>query len=182
VAGGALTGAGLGPKEVDAVIGVTKAYVTRVGSGPFPTEDTGPDGERMGERGQEFGTTTGRKRRCGWFDAVLLRYAARLNGLSEVFLTKLDVLSGFPSVRVCTAYQTGGEKYDDFPPHQSLFHRAEPVYEEVDGWEEDLSGARSFEDLPKAARAYVDMLAELGGVKVSAVSVGPSREQTLMRT
>jgi adenylosuccinate synthase len=180
VAGGALASAGLGPGEVTDVIGVTKAYVTRVGAGPFPTEDTGPDGELMGERGQEFGTTTGRKRRCGWFDAVLLRYAARLNGLTEVFLTKLDVLSGFPTVKVCTAYRADGETFDDFPPHQSLFHRAEPVYEEVDGWEEDLSEARSFEDLPKAAQAYVEHVTELAGVKVSAVSVGPSREQTLM--
>jgi adenylosuccinate synthase len=180
VAGGALASAGLGPGEVDRVIGVTKAYVTRVGSGPFPTEDTSDEGERMGERGKEFGTTTGRKRRCGWFDAVLLRYAARLNGLTEVFLTKLDVLSGFPKVKVSTAYRAEGDTYDDFPPHQSLFHRAEPVYEEVGGWEEDLSGARSFEDLPKAAQAYVESLEELGGVRVSAVSVGPSREQTLM--
>jgi adenylosuccinate synthase len=180
VAGGALASAGLGPKEVDRVIGVTKAYVTRVGAGPFPTEDTGDDGERMGERGQEFGTTTGRKRRCGWFDAVLLRYAARVNGLTEIFLTKLDVLSGFEKVRVCTAYRAGEAEYDDFPPHQSLFHAARPLYEEVDGWEEDLSDARTFEDLPKEARAYVEHLAELGGVRVSAVSVGPSREQTLM--
>ncbi len=180
VAGGALASAGLGPHEVDRVIGVTKAYVTRVGAGPFPTEDTGPDGERMGERGQEFGTTTGRKRRCGWFDAALLRYAARVNGLTEVFLTKLDVLSGIPRVKVCTSYRADGRSFDDFPPHQSLFHKAEPQYDEVDGWAEDLSAARSFDDLPKAARAYVELLAELGGVKVSAVSVGPSREQTLV--
>ncbi|MFL5797179.1 MAG: adenylosuccinate synthase [Actinomycetota bacterium] len=182
VAGGALASAGLGPGEVTDVIGVTKAYVTRVGAGPFPTEDTGPDGERMGDRGQEFGTTTGRKRRCGWFDAVLLRYAARLNGLTEVFLTKLDVLSGFPAVKVCTAYRADGDTFDDFPPHQSLFHRAEPVYEEVDGWEEDLSEARSFDDLPKAAQAYIEHVTELAGVRVGAVSVGPSREQTLMRS
>jgi adenylosuccinate synthase len=180
VAGGALASAGLGPHEVDRVIGVTKAYVTRVGSGPFPTEDTGPDGERMGERGQEFGTTTGRKRRCGWFDAVLLRYAARLNGLTEVFLTKLDVLSGFPAVKLCTSYRAAAETYDDFPPHQSLFHGAEPVYEEAEGWDEELSGIRSFLDLPKPARDYVERIGELGGVKVSAVSVGPSREQTLV--
>ncbi len=180
VAGGALASTGLGPHEVDRVIGVTKAYVTRVGSGPFPTEDTEADGERMGERGQEFGTTTGRKRRCGWFDAVLLRYAARLNGLTEVFLTKLDVLSGFPKVKVCTGYRAGDETYDHFPPHQSLFHAARPLYEEVEGWEEDLSEARSFEDLPKAARAYVEHITDLGGVPVTAVSVGPSREQTLL--
>ncbi len=181
VAGGALASAGLGPREVDRVIGVTKAYVTRVGAGPFPTEDTGEDGERMGERGQEFGTTTGRKRRCGWFDAVLLRYAARVNGLTEIFLTKLDVLSGFEKVKVCTAYRAGDTEYDDVPPNQSLFHAARPVYEEVDGWAEDLSEGRSFDALPKAAQAYVEHLEDLGGVRVSAVSVGPSREQTLVR-
>jgi adenylosuccinate synthase len=182
VAGGALASVGLGPGEVDRVIGVTKAYVTRVGAGPFPTEDTGDDGERMGELGKEFGTTTGRKRRCGWFDAVLLRYAARLNGLTEIFLTKLDVLSGFEKVKVCTSYRARGEAYDDFPPNQTLFHAAEPVYEEVDGWEEDITPARSFGDLPKAAQAYIEHLEELGGVRVSAVSVGPSREQTLVRS
>jgi adenylosuccinate synthase len=181
VAGGALASVGLGPGEVDRVIGVTKAYVTRVGAGPFPTEDTDVDGERMGERGKEFGTTTGRKRRCGWFDAVLLRYAARLNGLTEVFLTKLDVLSGFEKVKVCTSYQARDQAFDDFPPDQSLFHAARPVYEEVDGWEEEISEARSFDDLPKAAQAYVEHLEDLGAVRVSAVSVGPSREQTLVR-
>src|SRR5207249_8301974 len=120
VAGGALAGSGLGPKEVDEVIGVTKAYVTRVGSGPFPTEDTREAGRQMGEKGHEFGTTTGRARRCGWFDAVLLRYAARINGLTELFLTKLDVLSGLPHVQICTAYRVGGEAFHDVPPHQSL--------------------------------------------------------------
>ena len=182
VAGGALASTGLGPKEVERVIGVTKAYVTRVGAGPFPTEDTGIDGGRMGERGKEFGTTTGRKRRCGWFDAVLLRYAARLNGLTEVFLTKLDVLSGFEQVKVCNGYRAGGDDFDDFPPNQSLFHAAEPIYELVDGWDEELTSARSFDDLPKAAQAYVEHLEELGGVRVSAVSVGPSREQTLLKS
>jgi adenylosuccinate synthase len=180
VAGGALASAGLGPREVDRVIGVTKAYVTRVGAGPFPTEDTGEAGERMGARGQEFGTTTGRKRRCGWFDAVLLRYAARLNGLTDLFVTKLDVLSGQSPLRVCVAYRAGGRTYEDFPPHQSLFHRAEPVYEEVEGWEGEIDGVGSYADLPPAARKYVDRIADLGGVAVSAVSVGPSREQSLV--
>jgi adenylosuccinate synthase len=179
VAGYALASAGVGPREVDRVIGVTKAYVTRVGAGPFPTEDHGPGGARMGERGHEFGTTTGRKRRCGWFDAVILRYAARVNGLTELFLTKLDVLSGFSTVRVCTAYRAGGETFDDFPPHQSLFHRAEPVWEELEGWQEQLGDARSFNDLPPAARAYVERLSELGGVPIQMVSVGPAREQSL---
>src|SRR5919108_2774641 len=179
VAGGALVGAGLGPKEVDRVIGVTKAYVTRVGAGPFPTEETGAAGERMQERGQEFGTTTGRRRRCGWFDAVLVRYAARVNGLTELFLTKLDVLSGLPSVKVCVAYRYGGEVFEDVPPHQSIVHRAEPVYEELEGWPEELSETRDFDELPPAARKYVERLADLGGVPVSTVSVGPSREQTV---
>jgi adenylosuccinate synthase len=179
VAGFALASAGVGPMEVDRVIGVTKAYVTRVGSGPFPTEEPGPDGDRLGEAGKEFGTTTGRKRRCGWFDAVLLRYAARLNGLSEIFLTKLDVLSGFPTIKVCTGYVAEGEAFEDFPPHQSLFHRAEPVYEELEGWDESLSEARSFDDLPAAARKYVDRLQDLAGVRIGVVSVGPAREQSL---
>ena len=179
VAGGALVGSGLGPKEVDRVIGVTKAYVTRVGSGPFPTEDEGDVGEGIRERGQEFGTTTGRPRRCGWFDAVLLRYAARINGLTEIFLTKLDVLSGLESVKVCVAYRHEDQRYEDFPPHQSIFHRAQPVYEELDGWEEDLAEVRSVDGLPGAARKYVNVIEDLGGVPVRTISVGPSREQTV---
>jgi adenylosuccinate synthase len=179
VAGFALASAGVGPMEVDRVIGVTKAYVTRVGSGPFPTEDTGPDGERLGEAGKEFGTTTGRKRRCGWFDAVLVRYAARLNGLSEIFLTKLDVLSGFRTIKVCTGYVADGEIFEDVPSHQSLFHRAQPVYEELEGWDESLSEARSFGNLPPAARKYVERLQDLAGVRIGVVSVGPAREQSL---
>ncbi len=179
VAGGALTGAGVGPKEVTAVIGIAKAYVTRVGSGPFPTEDTGPAGTSMGSRGNEFGTVTGRPRRCGWFDAVLLRYAARINGLTELFVTKLDVLSGLESLKVATAYRHEGEVFEDFPPNQSIFHRAEPVWEELDGWSESLEGVTSFGDLPKAAQAYVERIAELGEVPVRHVSVGPAREETL---
>jgi len=179
VAGYALASAGVGPKEVDRVIGIAKAYVTRVGAGPFPTEEHGPDGDRLAERGQEFGTTTGRKRRCGWFDAVILRYAARVNGLTELFLTKLDVLSGSETVKVCTAYRAEGETFEDFPPHQSLFHRAEPFYEELEGWRDELDGARSFDDLPAAARAYVRRLGELADVPISVVSVGPAREQSL---
>ncbi|HZD78429.1 MAG TPA: adenylosuccinate synthetase, partial [Actinomycetota bacterium] len=179
VAGYALASAGIGPGEVGRVIGIAKAYVTRVGSGPFPTEDTGPDGERLGDVGQEFGATTGRRRRCGWYDAVIMRYAARLNGLTEVFLTKLDVLSGFATVKVCTAYRADGERFEDVPPHQSLFHRAEPEYEELEGWRQDLAGVRRYEDLPSPARAYVERLQELAGVRISTVSVGPAREQSL---
>jgi adenylosuccinate synthase len=179
VAGGALASSGLGPCEVDRVIGVAKAYVTRVGSGPFPTEDLGEPGMHMGRKGKEFGTTTGRARRCGWFDAVLARYAARLNGLTEVFLTKLDVLSGLDTLKVCTGYEFEGKRFEDFPPHQTIFHKASPRYAEVDGWSEDISEARRFDDLPRAAQSYVRLLEELGGVPVRHVSVGPDREQTL---
>jgi len=160
---------------------VTKAYVTRVGSGPFPTEDTGPDGERMGERGREFGVTTGRKRRCGWLDGVLLRYASRMNSLSDVFLTKLDVLSGFSTIKLATSYSYQGETYDEFPPHQTIFHKCEPVYEELEGWEEDISGARTFGDLPDACQRYVRRIEEMSGVPVTLVSVGPARDQTVRR-
>jgi adenylosuccinate synthase len=179
VTGYALASAGIGPREVERVIGITKAYVTRVGAGPFPTEDFGADGDRLGERGKEFGTVTGRKRRCGWFDAVILRYAARLNGLTELFVTKLDVLSGFATVRVCTAYRADGETFEDFPPHQSLFHRAEPVYEELEGWDEEIGLATGFGDLPAAARKYLERVEELVGVPIGVVSVGPGREQSL---
>jgi adenylosuccinate synthase len=179
IAGGALAGAGLGPKEVDRVIGVAKAYVTRVGSGPFPTEDLGPAGRQMGQKGQEFGTTTGRARRCGWFDAVLMRFAVRINGLTELFVTKLDVLSGLPTVRVCTAYRYEGQRYEDVPPHQTIFHRAEPEYEEVEGWQEEITGVERFRDLPATARAYVRRIEELAGVPVRYLSIGPGREQTL---
>ena len=181
VAGGALTGAGLGPKHVDRVIGITKAYVTRVGSGPFPTELHDQVGELMTEVGQEYGTTTGRRRRVGWFDAVLARYAARVNGLTEHFLTKLDVLSAFDTLKVCRAYRYQGEEYDHFPPHQSIFHHAEPVYEELSGWNTDLTDIADYADLPKEAQAYVDRLEELGGVPIRWVSVGPKRSQTLER-
>jgi adenylosuccinate synthase len=180
-AGGASTGGGVGPREIDRVIGVTKAYVTRVGSGPFPTEDLGTDGDTMGERGHEFGVTTGRKRRCGWLDGVLLRYATRMNSLSDVFLTKLDVLSGFPTIKLAVAYRYQGETYDEFPPHQTIFHKCEPVYEELPGWDEDISGARSFADLPETCQAYVRRIEELAGVPVTLVSVGPARDQTVRR-
>ena len=179
VAGYALASAGIGPKEVERVVGIVKAYITRVGAGPFPTEELGDDGDRMGVRGNEFGTVTGRKRRCGWLDVALLRYAVRLNGLTELFLTKLDVLSGFRTVKIATGYRADGQEFDDFPPHQSLFHRAQPVYEQLDGWNEEIDEVRSFEDLPKGAQAYVRRIEELVEVPVSVVSVGPAREQSL---
>ncbi len=181
VAGGALTGTGLGPRHIDRVIGITKAYVTRVGSGPFPTELNDEVGERMTEVGHEYGTTTGRRRRVGWFDAVLARYAARVNGLTEQALTKLDVLSAFPTLRVCRAYRYGDEEYEHFPPHQSIFHHARPVYADLDGWGADLGAVRDFSGLPKAAQTYVDALEDLSGVPIRYVSVGPAREQTLER-
>ena len=180
--GGALTGAGIGPGHVDRVIGVTKAYVTRVGAGPFPTELDGPVAERITRVGAEFGTTTGRRRRVGWFDAVLARYAARVNGLTEHFLTKLDVLGGFDTLQVCRAYRYEGEEYDHFPPHQTIFHHAEPVYEEHPGWRTDLSAVTEFSALPREARSYIDRLEELAGVPIRYVSVGPARNQTLERT
>jgi len=179
VAGYALASAGIGPGWVDRVIGVTKAYVTRVGAGPFPTEETGEVGDVLVERGEEFGTTTGRRRRTGWFDAVVLRYAARVNGFTELFLTKLDVLSGLSPLRVCVAYEVDGGRWEDVPPHQSLFHRARPVFEDVDGWTEDLREVAAFDGLPAAARSYVRRLQELVGVPIAVVSVGPAREQSL---
>jgi adenylosuccinate synthase len=179
VSGGILGGAGLGPKDVDAVVGVCKAYVTRVGAGPFPTEEGGPAGEQMSKKGREFGTVTGRPRRCGWLDAVLLRYSARVNGLTELFVTKLDVLSGLDQIRLCTSYRYDGRVYEDFPPHQSIFHRVEPVYEELEGWWEELPEVREYDALPSAARAYIERLADLAGVPVRYLSVGPSREETL---
>jgi adenylosuccinate synthase len=181
VAGGALTGAGIGPRHVDQVIGIAKAYVTRVGSGPFPTELDGETGDRLTEAGGEYGTTTGRRRRSGWFDGVIARYANRVNGLTDLFLTKLDVLSEFERLKVAVAYRYEGREYAQFPPHQSIFHHAEPVYEELPGWGEDITGVTRWEDLPPAARAYVEFVEEQSGVPVTWVSVGPRRDQTLVR-
>ncbi len=176
-AGGACTGAGIGPRDVTRVIGIAKAYVTRVGSGPFPTELDGPLADELVERGNEFGTNTGRRRRTGWFDAVMLRQAVRLNSLSEIALTKLDVLDTFERLKVCVAYEADGERYEYVPYHQSVLHKATPVYAELPGWQEDLSGATTLAELPPSARDYVDFLAEQVGVPVSLVGVGPGREQ-----
>ena len=181
VAGGALTGAGIGPRHVDRVIGITKAYVTRVGAGPFPTELFDAVGERMTDVGGEYGTTTGRRRRVGWFDAVLARYANRVNGFTDLFLTKLDVLSEFETLKVATAYRYHGEVYEHFPPHQSIFHHAEPIYQEVAGWKDDLTEVTAYADLPAEARAYVDLLEEQAQTPITWVSVGPKRSQTLVR-
>lgn len=179
VAGGACAGVGVGPLRIEKVTGIVKAYVTRVGSGPFPTELEDDIGTHMREVGCEYGTTTGRRRRCGWFDAPILRYAVRVNGLSDMVLTKLDVLTGLSPLKICVGYKYDGQTYSEFPPHQTIFHKCEPVYEEHDGWTEDISGARSLAELPKAARDYVSRLEELAGIKFSLVSVGPKRDQTV---
>ena len=177
VAGGACTGSGLGPRDIDRVIGIAKAYVTRVGAGPFPTELSDETGDLLVERGHEFGTNTGRRRRCGWFDAVMARQAVRLNSLSEVALTKLDVLDTFETVKVCVAYEANGERFEYPPYHQSILHQVTPIYEELPGWRADLTTATTSEDLPRAARDYVAFLAEQIGVPVRLVGVGPGREQ-----
>ena len=163
------------------VIGIVKAYTTRVGSGPFPTEQTGPEGEWLRKAGQEYGVTTGRPRRTGWFDAVIARYATRVNGITDYFLTKLDVLSSLETVPVCVGYRVDGKETSEMPMTQSDLHRAEPIYEELPGWWEDISEAREFDDLPAKARDYVLRLEELGGAHISCIGVGPGREQTIVR-
>jgi adenylosuccinate synthase len=179
VAGGVCVGAGVGPTRVDRVIGVIKAYTTRVGSGPFPTELFDADGEKLWKVGGEVGVSTGRDRRCGWYDAVIARYAGRVNGLTELFLTKLDVLSSWEKVPVCVAYDVDGERHDEMPMTQTGFHHAKPVYEHLDGWWEDISGCRGFEELPANAQRYVRALEEMSGTRIWGVGVGPGREQTL---
>ncbi len=179
VAGGACAGAGVGPRHLDRIIGITKAYLTRVGSGPFPTELFDDTGDLLIERGREWGTNTGRRRRAGWFDAVMLRHAVRLNSLTDIFLTKLDVLDPLEVVRVCVAYEIDGKRLDQLPYHQSVLHRVRPVYEELPGWKTDCSRATTLDELPSAARDYVLFLADQGGVPVSYVGVGPERLQTV---
>ncbi|TCO64873.1 adenylosuccinate synthase [Actinocrispum wychmicini] len=179
--GGASAGSGIGPTRITTVIGILKAYTTRVGSGPFPTELTDEMGERLRKSGGEFGVTTGRSRRTGWFDAVIARYAARVNGITDFFLTKLDVLSGLDTVPICVGYEVDGRRVDDMPMTQTDVHHAIPVYEEMPGWWEDLSECREFGELPANARAYVEHLEELSGARVSAIGVGPGRDQTIVR-
>jgi adenylosuccinate synthase len=181
-AGGVCAGAGIGPTRIDRVIGVIKAYTTRVGSGPFPTELLDEDGEQLRTIGAEYGVTTGRNRRCGWYDVVVARYASRVNALTEMFLTKLDVLGAWERIPVCVAYDIDGERVEEMPMTQSEFHHAKPVYEMFEGWGEDISGARSFDDLPKNAQAYVRALEELSGTPFWGVGVGPGREQTVVLT
>ena len=180
VAGAVCAGAGVGPKDIEEIIGVTKAYVTRVGSGPFPTEQENEVGAAMQEAGREFGTTTGRRRRCGWFDLVILRYGVRLNTLTSLAVTKLDVLSQFGTLKVCVAYRHGDDVLEEFPPVGAEFAACEPVYEELPGWNTDLSGASRLEDLPVEARDYLDFISEGAGVPIKLVSVGPERHQTIL--
>src|SRR5580698_1559972 len=178
-AGGACSGSGIGPTRISEVIGIVKAYTTRVGEGPFPTELRDEQGEWLRKTGGEYGVTTGRARRCGWFDAVIARYATRVNGITGYFLTKLDVLSGLEKVPVCVAYQVDGIRQDQIPMTQTEFHHAVPVYEYLDGWAEDICKAQTFDDLPPNARTYIRALEEMIGAPVSAVGVGPRRDQTL---
>ncbi|MEV0407842.1 adenylosuccinate synthase [Actinoallomurus sp. NPDC050550] len=177
--GGACAGSGVGPTRITKVIGILKAYTTRVGSGPFPTELLDETGDWLRTTGHEYGVTTGRNRRCGWFDAVIARYATRVNGVTDYFLTKLDVLSGLEKVPVCVAYEVDGERCDELPMTQTGFHHAKPIYEELDGWQEDISECKTFEDLPKKAQDYVRALEEMSGAQISAIGVGPGRDQTL---
>ncbi|MDH6141415.1 MULTISPECIES: adenylosuccinate synthase [Kitasatospora] len=177
--GGACTGSGIGPTKIDRVIGILKAYTTRVGSGPFPTELLDEDGEKLRQIGGERGVTTGRDRRCGWFDAVIARYATRVNGLTDFFLTKLDVLTGWEQIPVCVAYEIDGRRVDELPYSQTDFHHAKPIYEYLPGWSEDISKAKTFGDLPKNAQAYVKALEEMSGAPISAIGVGPGRTETI---
>jgi len=179
-AGGASTGSGIGPTKITRVIGIVKAYTTRVGAGPFPTELFDESGEKLRSIGGEFGTTTGRSRRTGWYDALIARYAVRINGLTDFFLTKLDVLTGWEKIPVCVAYEIDGKRVEELPASQSEFHRAKPIYEYLPGWSDDISKARSIKELPENARAYVKFLEGVSGAPMSAIGVGPGRDQTIV--
>lgn len=178
-AGGACAGSGIGPTRITGVIGILKAYTTRVGSGPFPTELLDEDGEKLRTIGGERGVTTGRPRRCGWFDAPIARYATRINGLTDIFLTKLDVLTGWEKIPVCVAYEIDGKRYEELPMTQTEFHHAKPIYEYLPGWKEDISKAKTLEDLPVTARNYVKFLEEQSGTRISAIGVGQDRDATI---
>ena len=180
ITGGACSGSGVGPQHIQQVIGISKAYTTRVGSGPFPTQLDGPEGETLRREGAEFGATTGRSRRCGWFDAVGVRHAVRMNGLTGIALTKLDVLTGFKKIPICTGYRYQGKAIDEFPASSKVMHSAEPVYEEMEGWDAPLGHVRKFSDLPKSAQKYVRRIEKIVGTEIILVSVGPGREQTIL--
>jgi adenylosuccinate synthase len=178
-AGGASTGSGIGPTKISRVIGIVKAYTTRVGSGPFPTELFDEDGEKLRSIGGEVGVTTGRARRCGWYDAPIARYAVRINGLTDFFLTKLDVLTGWEKIPVCVAYEIDGRRVEELPASQSDFHHAKPIYEYLPGWSEDISKARKLSDLPINAQGYIKFLEKISGAPISAIGVGPGRDETI---
>jgi adenylosuccinate synthase len=178
-AGGASTGSGIGPTKISRVIGIVKAYTTRVGSGPFPTELFDEDGEKLRSIGGEVGVTTGRARRCGWYDAPIARYAVRINGLTDFFLTKLDVLTGWEKIPVCVAYEIDGKRVEELPASQSDFHHAKPIYEFLPGWSEDISTARKLSDLPINAQGYIKFLETISGAPMSAIGVGPGRDETI---
>jgi adenylosuccinate synthase len=180
-AGGASTGSGVGPAEFKTVIGIVKAYTTRVGSGPFPTELFDENGEFLRATGFEFGTTTGRPRRCGWYDAPIARYSARINGVTDFVLTKLDVLTGIDEIPVCVAYDVDGQRFDEMPVNQTDFHHAVPIYENFPGWTEDISKCRTFEELPKNAQDYIVALEAMSGARISAIGVGPARDAIIVR-
>jgi adenylosuccinate synthase len=179
-AGGACTGSGVSPRDIHEIIGISKAYVTRVGSGPFPTELLDATGEQLRQTGAEFGATTGRPRRCGWFDTMVIRYAVRVNGLTGIALTKLDVLSDFDTIKVCTGYTYQGKSLESLPAALETFENCQPVYEELPGWRTDITAAKSFDELPENARSYVRRLEELAGCPIVMVSVGPRRDQTIV--
>ncbi|KDA05191.1 adenylosuccinate synthetase [Microbacterium sp. CH12i] len=180
-AAGAASGSGVGPGSLDRIVGIVKAYTTRVGAGPFPTELFDETGEWLRQTGFEFGTTTGRERRVGWYDAPITRYATRINGITDLVLTKLDVLTGLKTIPVCVAYDVEGERFDDVPVNQSAFHHATPIYENYPGWSEDITKARTFDDLPKNAQDYVLALEKMSNTRISVIGVGPERDQVIVR-
>lgn len=177
---GVCIGAGIGPTAIDGVIGIAKAYTTRVGKGPFPTELLDETGDFLREKGFEFGTTTGRPRRCGWLDSVILRYAVRINGLTDIALTKLDTLTGLKKIKICTGYQYNGEIIREFPPELNILQQCIPIYEEMDGWDEDITKAKSLDDICENALKYIARIEELCAVPIGIISVGPDREQTIV--
>ena len=180
-AGGACVGSGIGPTRIDTSLGIIKAYTTRVGAGPFPTELFDEWGNYLQETGGEVGVNTGRRRRCGWYDSVIARYASRVNGFTDYFLTKLDVLTGIGEIPICVAYDVDGVRHDEMPVSQSEVHHAKPIYENMPAWDEDITGCSTFEELPQRAQDYVLRLEELSGTRMSYIGVGPSREQTIVR-
>ena len=180
-AAGAASGSGVGPNRLDRIVGIVKAYTTRVGSGPFPTELEDEMGEWLRKTGFEYGTTTGRDRRTGWYDAPITRYATRVNGITDLVLTKLDVLTGLEQIPVCVAYDVDGTRFDEVPVNQTDFHHAKPVYEYFPGWSEDISTARTFDDLPQTAKDYVLTLERMSNTRISVIGVGPARDQVIVR-